>query len=172
MLLLTFNFLFLAGCGSSKTPVSEADWQMMEQLVTDRNFKFSANSMQAGGAATLNRVEYLGFLGMQRDQVAMALPYLGSNEVGVTHTPYYGTTDGMHFEGMASDIKTSRNDKNKSYDLDFTLKNKAEVLDCNLRVFTGKRAVLSINSSRRPSIRYDGTIIVNPQDYGIVLKSE
>ena len=69
-----------------------------------------------------------------------------------------GVNEGMRFEGTATDTRTGKNEKANHYDLDFKTKNQGESLQCNLRVFSGMRAILTINSNQRNSIRYDGVI--------------
>lgn len=152
-LFILIPMLLLFSCGASKEPLTEANWRQMENTVTHRSFMFSANSVDTR-SGRLNRMDNLGYMKMDGDQVEMELPYFGSSQVSTT----YGRTEGMRFEGAATDIATKKNETGGYYDLNFNLKNKSEVLECNLRVFSGMRAALTINSSKRSTIRYDGSI--------------
>ena len=91
---------------------------------------------------------------MNGEDVQLELPYFGQRQVATM-----GVVDqGMRLEGKATDISTKRNEKSNHYDLDFKTRNQSESLQCNLRVFSGMRAVLTINSNQRNSIRYEGVI--------------
>jgi hypothetical protein len=170
--LLLFQLFLLAGCGSAKAPLSAEDWQQMEQLVTVRNFQFRArwaeplqtssmNRVATAGlippGSSVNRIDLTGtanFLSMQADQVEMHLPYYGERQVVQT----YGRAEGMSFKGTAADISTKKNEPQNYYDLDFNLKEKTELLQCNLRVFSNRKAVLTIYSNQRNMIRYQGEV--------------
>ncbi len=146
--------LFLAGCGTSKTPLTEAQWSAVENVVNSRDFTFVANSMEPTTGRVRNIVDDAGFLKMQDDQVQMELRYVGQRQV----TQAYGRNEGMRFEGTATEITSRKNEQRNYYDLDFKLKNKAEVLQCNLRFLSASLAVLTINSNQRSSIRYQGEV--------------
>lgn len=146
--------LLLAGCGTSKTPLSEAEWRAVENVITSRDFTFVASSMEPTTGRVRNIVDDAGFFKMQGDQVQMELRYVGQRQV----TQAYGRNEGMRFEGTATDITSRKNEQRNYYDLDFKLKNKAEVLQCNLRFLSARNAVLTINSNQRSSIRYQGEV--------------
>lgn len=146
--------LLINGCGSSKEPITEATWQQMENTVQERNFTYVAKTVETMRTGSANRVDNPGYLKMEGDQVDMELKYFGSSQVSMT----YGRAEGLRVVGTATDITTSRNEAGKSYDLDFNVDNKTETLQCNLRIFSGKRAVLTVNSNLRSTIRYDGII--------------
>jgi hypothetical protein len=95
---------------------------------------------------------------LKGEDLQMELPYFGQRQVAQMG----GIDQGMRFNGTATDIRTKRNEKNNHYDLDFKTRNQSESLQCNLRVFSGMRAVLTINSNQRNSIRYEGAL--NPLD--------
>ena len=50
------------------------------------------------------------------------------------------------------------NKQQNYYDLDFNLKDASELLQCNLRVFSNNKAVLTIYSNQRNMIRYQGEV--------------
>lgn len=147
-------FLILVGCGATNEPLTEANWQQMENTVKGQNFTFVAKTIETMRSGSANRVDNPGYLKMDGDQVDLQLKYFGSSQVSTT----YGRAEGLRVVGPASDLSSNRNEDGKSYDLNFTVSNKSETLECNLRIFSGMRAVLNVNSNLRSSIRYDGII--------------
>lgn len=166
------TLISLSGCGASKEPLSSEAWAQMERLVTSRDLEFHARwaePLQTGSMNTVanaglippgssvNRIDLTGtanYFKMSGDQVEMYLPYYGERQV----TQTYGRAEGMEFEGTATDIATKKNEKGRYYDLDFNLKERTELLQCNLRVFSGSKAVLTIYSNQRNMIRYQGEV--------------
>lgn len=153
---LTAILLSIASCTSTKEPLSSEEWSRMENVVTSRSFRFDANLAEPIGGR-VNRIDIRGnsyFLQMQgNDDLQMALPYFGSRQIAQP-----GQSQGIQFEGTATDISTNRNEKGNFYNLDFNVRHQSELLQCNLRLYSGMRAVLTINSNQRSSIRYDGEV--------------
>ena len=146
--------LILISCGTSKEPITEVNWQQMEDKVKGQNFTFVAKTIETMRSGSANRVDNPGYLKMDGDQVDMQLKYFGSSQVSTS----YGRAEGIRVVGPAMNLSSNRNEEGKSYDMNFSVTNKSETLDCNLRIFSGMRAVLNINSNLRSSIRYDGII--------------
>ena len=164
--------IVLTGCSGAKKPLSAEAWGRIEDAVSNRDFQFRAQwaePLQTGSmnqianaglippGSNVNRIDLTGtanYLKMQGDQVEMQLPYYGERQINQT----YGRAPGMAFDGIATDIRTTRNEKKQYYDLDFNLKNETELLQCSLRVFSGMRTILTIYSSQRNMIRYVGEI--------------
>jgi hypothetical protein len=146
--------LVFVSCGAPKEPLTEVNWQQMESKVKGQNFTFVAKTIETMRSGSANRVDNPGYLKMDGDQVDMQLRYFGSSQVSTT----YGRAEGLRVVGQALNLSSNRNIEGKSYDLNFSVANKSETLECNLRIFSGMRAVLNINSNFRSSIRYNGII--------------
>jgi hypothetical protein len=146
----------LSSCTSTKEPLSSETWAQLERVVTSKNFRFDAAQAEPIGSR-VSRIDLTGrnaYMTMKGDDVQLELPYFGQRQVATM-----GVVDqGMRLEGKATDVSTKRNEKNNHYDLDFKTRNQSESLQCNLRVFSGMRAVLTINSNQRNSIRYEGVL--------------
>ena len=156
LLVLTLTFLVfgLQSCTSSKEPLSSETWAQMENVVSSKNFRFDARWAEPIGSR-VSRVNITGYMLMQGNDLQFELPYIGQRQVAQMG----GVQQGMKFEGTATDIKTNRNEKRSYYNMDFKTKNQSEALQCNLQVFSGMKAVLTINSSQRNSIIYEGELI-------------
>ena len=168
--------VLFTGCGGAKKPLSAEAWDNLESTVTNRDFQFRAQwaePLQTGSmnqianaglippGSNVNRIDLTGtanYLKMKGDHVEMQLPYYGERQINQT----YGRAQGMEYEGTATDIRTVKNEKKNYYDLEFNLKNQTELLQCSLRVFSGRRTILTIYSSQRNMIRYTGRITVQP----------
>ncbi len=153
-IIIVVNALLLANCGSTKEPMTEASWEQMENMVEGQNFTFVAKTIETMRTGSANRIDNPGYLKFEGDQVDMDLRYFGSSQMSRS----YGTAEGLRVVGTAKDVSSSRNTSAESVDLKFSVVNKSETLQCNLRIYSGKRAVLDVNSNLRSSIRYDGII--------------
>ena len=164
-----FVLLVLNGCGSAWEPISNAEWDRLERIVTERNFNIEAqwaeplpdnslNNLANAGllppGSTASRINLIGnanYLNMRGDSVKTQLPYWGERQT----VQAYGRTEGISFSGLAEDIRSSKNEKQQYYDLDFNLRNKSEILQCTLRFYAGKRVLITVQSNQRNQIRYD-----------------
>ena len=164
-----FVLLVLNGCGSAREPISNAEWDRLERIVTERNFNIEAqwaeplpdnslNNLANAGllppGSTASRINLIGnanYLNMRGDSVKTQLPYWGERQT----VQAYGRTEGISFSGLAEDIRSSKNEKQQYYDLDFNLRNKSEILQCTLRFYAGKRVLITVQSNQRNQIRYD-----------------
>ena len=150
--------LILGGCGSTKEPLSAETWGQMEKLMTSQNLMFVAGWAEPiGGRGRVSQIDLSGsvnYMKFQGENVQMELPYFGASQVARMG----GVDQGFRFESTATDIRTQKNEKQNYYDLDFKVRNKSESLSCSLRLYSAQRAVLTINSSQRNSIRYEGQL--------------
>lgn len=165
--------VFLSSCKSTVTPLTAAEWAELDKLVEDRDFSMEARWAEPTPDNSLNRMANAGLLPpgsspsrinlegnanyfrMKGDSVEVQLPFWGERQV----VQAYGSADGITYEGPAEDLEVVKNESQSRYDLNFTLRNKSERLQCNLKIFGGKRALLTVNSTQRNSIRYEGTIV-------------
>ncbi len=155
MALAVSAILFL-GCGAAQEPMSAEDWAKLEKVVTSQNYVFVARLAEPLGSA-VSQIDLTGnvnYMSLQGTAVKMELPYFGTRQVAQPS----GGNQGMRFESTATDLKTRKNEKQNHYDVEFKTRNNSEGLQCNLRVYSGLRAVLTINSTQRNSIRYDGEL--------------
>lgn len=154
---LAFLLIGLNGCSSSKEPLSSATWSQLENVVTSKKFRFEARwAVPIGGR--VSRIDIAGdnaYMKMQGDNLVMELPYFGQRQVAQMG----GGNQGIRFEGTTTDISTGRNEKKNYYNLDFSTRNQSELLQCNLQVFSGMSAVLTVNSNQRNAIRYEGRLM-------------
>ena len=176
--IVLFVLLVLNRCGSAKEPITEAEWVRLERIVTERNFSIEAqwaeplpdnslNNLANAGlllpGSTTRRINLIGnanYLNMKGDSVKTQLPYWGERQT----VQAYGRTEGISFDGLAENIRSSKNEKQRYYDLDFNLRNKSELLQCTLRFYSGKRVLITVQSNLRNQIRYDAIFTELPAE--------
>lgn len=168
---------FLTSCKSTVTPLTASEWAELDKLVEDRNFSMEARWAEPTPDNSLNQMASAGLLPpgsspsrinlegnanyfrMKGDSVEVQLPFWGERQV----IQAYGGAEGITYRGPAEDLEVVKNESQSRYDVNFTLPNKSERLQCNLKIFKGYRALLTVNSTQRNSIRYEGTIIPNQE---------
>jgi hypothetical protein len=167
-----FAVSFLTSCKSTVAPLTAAEWAELDKLVEDRNFSMEARWAEPTPDNSLNQMANAGLLPpgsspsrinlegnanyfrMKGDSVAVQLPFWGERQV----IQAYGSAEGITYEGPVDDLEVVKNESQSRYDVNFTLRNESERLQCNLKIFKGNRALLTVNSTQRNSIRYEGTI--------------
>ena len=168
--MLIVVMLIAFSCKTTYAPISEDEWARLERIVTERDFRMEAqwaeplpdqsiNAMSSAGllppGSSPSRINLIGnanYFAMKGDSVRTQLPYWGERQT----VQNYGRAEGITFDGIAENIRTSKNNAQNYYDLDFDLRNRSELLQCKLRFFSGERALLTIQSNMRNQIRYDG----------------
>jgi hypothetical protein len=167
-----------SACKSAGVPLTPEEQARLDRIVTDRNFTMiaqwaeptpdaSINAMASAGLfppgsspSRINLGENTNYFRMKGDSVFIQLPYYGERQVVKT----YGQAEGITYEGLANDLKVNRNADRNYYDIDFTARDRGENFICNLRLFGGQRALLTVQSNQRNQIRYDGNIEVARND--------
>ena len=168
---ILFLLLAASACKTAGKPLSDEEWARLERIVQDRNFRMEAqwaeplpdqsiNAMASAGllppGSSPNRINLIGnanYLIMKGDSVRAQLPYWGERQT----TQNYGRVEGITFDGLAENIRSSKNESQIYYDMDFNLRNKSDLLQCTLRFYSGQRALLTVQSNMRNQIRFDGT---------------
>lgn len=169
-----FLLLAFTSCKSAVTPLTTGEQARLDRIVTERNFTMIAmwaeptpdvgiNAMASAGLfppgsspSRINLGENANYFKMKGDSVFIQLPYYGERQVVKT----YGKAEGIAYEGLAKDLKVNRNAERNYYDIDFSAKDRGENFLFNLRLYGGKRALLTVQSNQRNQIRYDGNITV------------
>lgn len=170
-LLVTFICCCLIGCSATKVPSQEA-LNELKSLVEGKSFEFTANwanpmatqSMNAiansgllppgSNASRINLIGNANFLKVMGDSVAANLPYFGERQLGGG----YGTATGIEFNTKPSSYSERYDAEKYNYQIRFNANNNTEQYTVVLNIFASKSASVSITSSDRLSIRYDGVI--------------
>ncbi|MDO1500594.1 DUF4251 domain-containing protein [Winogradskyella maritima] len=95
------------------------------------------------------------YLKMQDDSLSVALPFFGRvfRTVGT-----YGTANGIEFKGEYEDYKVKLKERKGMIIINFDADNKHDFMQYTLSVGSLNYATLTVNTTNRQSITYQGTI--------------
>ncbi|MBU3012371.1 DUF4251 domain-containing protein [Polaribacter vadi] len=165
-LFLVIPVLLFTAC---KSTVTVPELEALQKMVANNHFEFTAGSANPMPMANVRGLEKLlpvgsnmsninlignaNYFRVKNDSIFFELPYYGVRQIGST----YGSDVGLKFEGNPEKGTTTYNKKKKRYSLKYVVKTKDETLNINLILFVNNKATLSINSSHRSNINYNGT---------------
>lgn len=162
--------MMLFGCGSSKQPVvtnaaldammEQETFQIMvtsaEPQVTSAMAKVASSGMMGAGN-TVSRIDLTGqgyFIKLEGEKVSANLPYYGERQMGGG----IGSDAGITFDTTASDVKITKDEEKKSYDVTFNVRNSSESFSFTIAISAGLSSSTSVTSSQRNLIRYSGKV--------------
>jgi len=163
----------LISCGASNKIVEpSAQSKALDEMVASKEFKFDAEWARPIATSSLNSIANSGILPpgnnasninimgngsyfkMEGDSVSADLPYFGERQMGGG----YDSETGIKFEGIPDDLKIEKDETKQRYDIRFQIKKKAEVYQVQLTLFPSLSATMSVTSSQRFAIRFDGKV--------------
>jgi len=129
------------------------------ELVESGNYVFIARyaSPMSGPKIDLTSIYDLKFKG---DSVEAWLPYFGR----AYQTPYADSDGGIKFKAKVDHIETKFNEKKKSYQISFEVKEQCDTYQMNLIVGLSGYANLSVTMTHRQSISYSGIVEASAVD--------
>lgn len=163
--------MFLLACGSTQKVIEptaastrlddmvaaqeftiKMEW--VEPLMTNSMVQIMSSGLFPPGNA-LSRIHIQGsgnYITLQGDSAKAVLPYFGERQMGGG----YNSSEGISFNGKASDLKIEKIAKRQAYDINFTVRERSETFQVRLTLLPGGTAVARVNSSDRFSIGYEG----------------
>ncbi|WP_430966795.1 DUF4251 domain-containing protein [Spongiimicrobium sp. 2-473A-2-J] len=171
--------LLLWTCGSSEKTTARyfQDTKALDELVAQQAFKISAdwaqpmatnslNQLANAGllppGSTINRINLVGeanYLKVEGDTVSAYLPYFGERQM----SGGYNADQGITFKGVPKNFEITKNEKKQRYVMRFQINNKTETYQVNAELFPNLSSTISVNSSQRFVIRYDGQVSGLPE---------
>jgi len=187
-LLILILGLITLGCGSTKDPaVIAAQKKVLDDLVAQKLFQVevqwayplataSFSSVANSGllppgsnVSAISLIDNSSYFRMQGDSISMYLPFFGERRMAGN----YGTRDvSIQYNGKPGTIEITENTSKQLYDLKFSVKAATESYNVYVRITRGLVANITVNSSHRTSMRYQGNVsklIENTED-GVVLQ--
>jgi hypothetical protein len=156
-------------CANTKSIVSKAQINNLKKVVAAKNFEVVCNWAQplpiAGitglnslmpPGSTFNNINLIGntnFFKVKKDSIHMDLPYFGQQRISVG---YGSSSSGINFKGKLNKYTASFNEKKNAYILKYWLNGKEENYTIILTLFANNTSILSLNSSHRTAINYNG----------------
>ena len=189
LLVLFVNFQLFTGCKSADTSLTTEDTQALNELETLLNQKkyridiqtiypfntaattqvLNAIVLQNTGN-TANRINVRGdgnFIEVQDSIATSYLPFFGEQQMSTGS--YGGRDSAIQFNGMVKDYSIERHKKNDGFVIAFTTKQNnhtTESYDVSIIVYLNKKADITVLSSHRNTIRYQGqlTFVETPEE--------
>lgn len=171
--------VILSSCGGAKNNASTPEQiTAIKELLDSKEYRIEnqwamptvsssmmrlANSGLAGPGSNVQRINLIGntnYLEVKGDSVKAYLPFFGERQMG---GGYNSEGEGIQFEQVVTDMKTEYVEAKKRYLVTFSANNGTESFDINLLVYPNNKTSLSVNSSQRDFITYDGTISPLPE---------
>ncbi len=166
----------LIGCTSSRSASEkEIELAKLTDLITSKNFEIiptaispmlSRGMMAVSNSGLLlpgnsaGRIDISGsasFLKVAGDTVSANLPYFGERQMGGG----YNSSTGVEFGGVPKEYVVSKNAKKNYYSIRFSISEKSENYQVFLNLFPDLSGTITINSSQRNTITYQGNIKKN-----------
>lgn len=170
---LVVVLVVLLGCSSTKkTNVNPEELAAFKRFVENGRFEFNAtaafplqtqaftsvaNSGLLQPGSNSGRIDLTGnpsYIKIMGDSISAYLPYFGERRV----SGGYGANTDIKFDGILSDYEIAYDTIKSMYRITFRLEQNTEVYDVHMAVFPSKNGNLSLNSTQRSTIRYDGVV--------------
>jgi hypothetical protein len=153
---LALLILILTGCSASSSTAKKeqqaARYEQTSALIENGNYQFTARSANPSGARTIQITSTYTFE-VKEGIYKAYLPYFGRS-----HTASYGGDGGVEFEGEPANLSITKDDKKMTVSVKFQIKNNDETYDCIFVVTGGGNGTLTVNSSKRTAVSYNGSV--------------
>lgn len=140
------------------------DFEKMKTLMDEKVYSFEAEWATTQQGRRINLITNPNFMHITKDSADIRLPYFG---IGHTSTMAYGSSDGggIVFNGEIENYEVSVDEKKKKIIIKFITNSKIESSNFLLTVFKSGSSQLSVSSSIRSNITYEGnTGKIKPRD--------
>ncbi len=169
--LVVIGSILVFGCGSSKPAVSNA---ALDAMMEQETFQIVVRAAEpqvttamarvgnSGGVmrpgSTMSRVDLTGdgyYIKLEGEKVSIELPYFGERQMGGG----YGTDGGFTLEDtLAKDLKITKDEEKKTYEVTFSADNSSETLFFTIEVGSSLNSTTRVTSAQRNRIRYTGKL--------------
>lgn len=169
-IILLSLFVVFISCGSLKNTATDAEINTLKETVLQKNIEVTFNwarplALNNGvtglqnllpPGSTVNNINLIGnpnFFRIKNDSIHMDLPYYGQQQM----RGGYNSETGVKYKGPVKSAKKTFDEKKGIYILKYGLDAKNEFYNVTLTLFANtKKSTLTVNSSNRTSISYDG----------------
>ncbi len=170
----------LGSCGSApKALVGSDESTEVDRLVKERAFRIesdwarplttsSLNQVSNAGllpaGSTASRINLIGnpnYLDLNGDRVNAYLPFYGEQQMGLARTRI---DNAIKFEGVPEDLTIEETEDRSAYEMRFNIKDVTESYRVTVLLYPNKRTLISVFSSHRFPMKYEGEIERLPED--------
>ena len=158
-ILLAVLTVICISCSSTKTTTDQAMESHVKQWAMDQQFTIESDWAIPLGSSQINLIGNPNFLTVKNDTVSAYLPFFGERHSG-------NSLDGggIEFEGVPKNYQMIYNQKKNSSTIKFTISEKSEQFDVTLILYDNQNANITVNSSQRDVMRYQGTVEALQED--------
>ncbi|CAN5356358.1 hypothetical protein BH23BAC2_BH23BAC2_12560 [soil metagenome] len=154
----SFSFIILfcmviTSCGSSKTISNPEDFEVLKNLVNEREFAIEFQWAQPLGGSIIDLMTNPNYIRFAGNKVDIFLPYFGVRHRGAGYGSGGG---GIEYEGEITNLNITENTSKKSIQLSFDAREETEHLSFLITLYENGKAHASVNSSDRNHISYQG----------------
>jgi len=168
-------FLIFWGCATTKSDTSINSKRMLDDMVTHKSFKIESewaypqvtnalSSILNAGllplGSSVNSISLIGnsnFVKIKGDSITGYLPYFGERQMG---GGYASVNTGIQFDDIPKNYEVKKGKKN-SYLISFSIPDKTNLTESytvNIELFPNLTSAISVNSTHRFFIRYQGNV--------------
>lgn len=168
-IVLLFVITGFISCVSAKHSVTGAEKSFLEKIVSEKKFEVvfdNANPLAVNrlialegllppgsNAASINLVGNSNYFRVEKDSLSMYIPYYGEQQIARG----YNEDPGIKFNGKPTKTAITYNSKKEAYIIKYWAKSAIENYMLTLTLYANKSAFLSVNSSHRTNINYNGS---------------
>lgn len=151
--------LLLISCGSTQTAIEEGEMSQVQQWANDKQFTIESDYANPLRGNQISLIGNTNFLTFNQDNVSAYLPFYGQRQSG-------NVLDGgpIEFEGNPKDVELIYNQRKKSSIISFTISEKGESYKVTVTLYDNKNSTITVNSSQRDFMRYEGEVEALPED--------
>lgn len=160
--------IFIMSFFNCKSTATVAEIALLKKTILNESFEIVANSANPIAFANVRGLENLlpigssqsninlvgnqNYFRSKKDSIDFDLPFYGERHV----VSSYGSDNGLKFIGKIDRKKTTFNSKKNSYDIEYWLDDQTENLRVFITLYTNKTSILTVSSSHRSTIVYNG----------------
>ncbi|MFB9052382.1 DUF4251 domain-containing protein [Formosa undariae] len=138
---------------AAKLEKQELEYAEVKTLVEKKHFIFEGEWATTQKGRRISLIGNPNYLVIDSTQTKAELPYFG-----IVQIANYGGDGGISFDNTYSEYDLSYNDKKRSATIKYDTSNKNEKLSVTLQIYGTQSASLTLYSSNRNSITYQGNI--------------
>jgi hypothetical protein len=165
-IVVVFLVVFSMGCKSTATP---SEIKTLKTAVANKNFEANFNFATPVALANVRGLENIlppgsntanisllnipNHFTVKNDSLKIDIPYYGEQQIALA----FKSDNGIKYMGKVGKMKARFNAKKNKYILEYWIDAKDENLRATLTLFANYKSSMSLNSSHRTTINYNGT---------------
>lgn len=161
VLIAFFSFIMNPAIGQTKNDKKAAkaekslqEYNAMKNLINSGNYEFTGEWAYSQSGKRINLMSNPTSLKMENSKADGYLPFFGTS-----HSGAYGGNGAIEFKGPGEGYSVDFNDKKQNASIKFSIRatKTQEKHDIIMTVFASGNTSISITSTNRSAMRYDGT---------------